>query len=185
MKIWWAKWGLALLALTAAVGCSGTAQEGAPEVIEGRSVCDECGMIIDDVRYAAALRLADGTPKVFDDIGGLLAWVMERGAESDGQRWVFDRHSGDAVPASEAFYVFSENEITPMGWGVVAFVDEAVATVQAEVKGVTVMGWEALVAAFHDGRLGIDDDHDHQMGEDHEEPKEMSTDHDDHKEVTA
>ena len=61
-------WLLVLAALSS--GCGTAVADGVPGIVEGRSVCDECGMTIDDIRLAAAWRLPDGTSRVFDDIGG-------------------------------------------------------------------------------------------------------------------
>ena len=61
-----------VMALAAACGGSDEAT-GPPEIVEGRTICDECGMIIDEIRFAASYRTADGTEHRFDDIGGMLA----------------------------------------------------------------------------------------------------------------
>ncbi len=151
--------GLLLLA-GLSTGCGEGAADGAPEIIEGRSVCSECGMIIDDVRMAAAWRLPDGTSRVFDDIGDMLV----NGYKSDDLgatgKWAFDYGTADAVPVGSAFFVASGELSTPMGWGVVAHVREQDALDLAASLNGRVFGWEGLVDAHREGNLRV---HSHDM----------------------
>jgi len=149
---------LVLVALSS--GCGATVADGVPEIIEGRSVCDECGMTIDDIRLAAAWRLPDGTSKVFDDIGGMLVNGEEVGDLDSKGRWVFDHDTGDAVPVAEASFVASGKLVTPMGWGVVAYARQKDAEAWATSLDGHVLNWEGLVASYQGGQLGM---HDHDM----------------------
>ncbi|MBC8363992.1 MAG: nitrous oxide reductase accessory protein NosL [Actinobacteria bacterium] len=145
--------GLLVLA-SFAVAC-GTAQaDGVPEIREGRSVCDECGMIIDDLSLAAAWRLPDGTPRLFDDIGGMLVNGAEYGDLTAVNRWVFDRDTADTVPAGSATFVADAGLVTPMAWGVVAFARRSDAESMAEAGGGVVLDWDGLVEAYRNGELG-------------------------------
>ena len=170
-------WILPLLMTSLAFSCSTTPQEGVPEILEGRSVCAECGMIIDDVTFAAALRLNDGTPKVFDDIGGLLSWVEYQ--EATGLMWVFDWDTRQAVPADQAFYVFNSHHLTPMGWGVAAFSKYEAASEHVNESGSDVMTWSDLGEAFHNGALGISN-HMEDMSTATEQSEEIEIEHEDH-----
>ena len=145
-------------------GCGELAADGIPEIIEGRSVCAECGMIIDDVRMAAAWRLPDGTSKVFDDIGGMLVDGYKNDELSAAGRWAFDYGTGDAVPVGSASFVASGDLSTPMGWGVVAYVREQDALDLAVSLNGHVLSWEGLVNAHREGNLRV---HGHDMEVDH------------------
>ena len=155
--------GLSVLVVLSA-GCGEAAADGVPEIIEGRSVCAECGMIIDDVRMAAAWRLPDGTSKVFDDIGGMLVDGYKHGDLEATGRWVFDYGTGDAVPAGSASFVASGGLMTPMGWGVVAYATEQDALDLAASLNGHVLSWEGLVNAHIGGNLRA---HGHDMETDH------------------
>ncbi len=178
-----ARVGTVLVALVLLATACGTAvADGVPEIIEGRSVCDECGMVIDDIRLAAAWRLPDGSPRVFDDIGGMLVHGDEMGDTGPVGKWVFDHGTGDAVPASSALFVAGGEVSTPMAWGVVAYAVEADADSLAASAGGRVVDWEGLVAAFRAGGLGVHD-HEHLGGQQHghegeaEHGTEHGTDH--------
>ena len=151
-------WLLVLAALSS--GCGTAVADGVPGIVEGRSVCDECGMTIDDIRLAAAWRLPDGTSRVFDDIGGVVVNGDEAGNLEPTGRWVFDHDTGDAVPVGEASFVASGKQTTPMGWGVVAFAHEMDAEARARSLDVRVLDWEDLVASYRAGQMGM---HDHEM----------------------
>ena len=43
-----------------------------PEIHYGEDVCDACGMLISEAKFAAASVDQDGTAHKFDDIGDLL-----------------------------------------------------------------------------------------------------------------
>ena len=64
--------GLIALVLILIAACGSATAGGPPEINYGRDICIECGMIIEDPRFAAAYRLADGSEHKFDDLGGLI-----------------------------------------------------------------------------------------------------------------
>jgi len=108
--------GMSVLAM-ALTGCGEAVADGVPEIIEGRSLCDECGMIIDDVRTAAARRLPDGTSKEFDDIGGMLVDGYRDHDLSAVSWWVFDYGPSDALLLGSDSFEDSGDLLSPMGWG--------------------------------------------------------------------
>ena len=62
----------ALLAIAVAA-CGETSEaSGPPDIQYGRDICVQCGMIINEEKFAAAYTLNDGTEKSFDDVGGLV-----------------------------------------------------------------------------------------------------------------
>jgi copper chaperone NosL len=135
--------------------CGGDSDSGPPEIVEGRTQCDECQMVIDDVRFAASYRLGDGTEKTFDDIGDMLAQGQREGELAEAEIWVYDRESGEPIPAEEASYVVSGGSVeTPMGWGVVAFTAEEAAHEAAASAEARVVDWAGLLEVSAGGEVG-------------------------------
>lgn len=117
---------LVLVALVVAGGCDREVSLSAPEVRFGQSTCHECGMILSDDRYAAAVVFARDGERVeylFDDIGELLAFD-DPGA-GQGKWYVRDAATRQWVDAPAATYVKAESLETPMGYGVAAFANPA------------------------------------------------------------
>ena len=117
-------WGLALLAalalLALGAACRADArQDRPPEVRYGEDVCDRCGMIISEPRFAAAYVTRDGVVRRFDDIGEMVLYHAEHG-ETVAAFWVHDYETEEWLPAPEASFVGSAALSTPMGHGVVA-----------------------------------------------------------------
>jgi copper chaperone NosL len=107
---------------------SGCAQEvnteEPPAIAYGQDVCDRCGMIISEEKFAAAYWTAGGEARRFDDIGGMADYVAEEG-EAVATYWVHDFVSGEWIRGEAATYVVGGGLMTPMGFGVAAFSDAA------------------------------------------------------------
>lgn len=138
---------LAVLALATLIlaACDSDEVGGAPEINYGRDICIECGMIIDDARFAAAYRLADGTEKIFDDLGGLIVNGRESGELNAASIWVSDFENEVLVEAESAYFVPTLGVASPMGHGILAFSDRSRAEAMAtELEG-EVISWETVV----------------------------------------
>ena len=162
---------LALGLLLAA--CGQEVESGAPEINYGRDICIECGMIIDDPRFAAAYRSVDGVEKTFDDLGGLI--IHARAAqELEGARvWVSDFDEQTLIDADTAHYVPTLGVVSPMGHGIIAFADRGQAEEVAADLGGEVIGWETVKELpVTEGRLG----HQHE-GSTHGNQEESHTEH--------
>jgi copper chaperone NosL len=96
--------------------------ERPPEIRYGEDICERCGMIISEPRFAAAYVTRQGTGKIFDDIGDLLIHSDESG-DDVAVYWVHDFENERWVKATEAYFVASQDLTTPMGHGIVAFSD--------------------------------------------------------------
>ena len=106
-----------LVALLATTGCAAHA-DGPPAIVLDRDACSHCGMLISEAQHAAASRAADGTTRVFDDIGCL----RSAGGATDGRRvWVHDASDGSWMDGGEATFVVSPDIRTPMAGGTLAF----------------------------------------------------------------
>lgn len=138
---------LATLSLLLLVSCSQPVDTGkAPEIVYGQDVCDRCGMIINEEKYAAAYWTKNGEARRFDDIGGMIAYIPDESEEIDTY-WVHDFATGNWIRAEQAHYVLDSDLMTPMGFGIAAFAEEdqarALAHDQADVM---VMPFAELLA---------------------------------------
>ena len=123
-----------LLLITA---CSGNAnaESQPPQIHYGEDVCEFCGMIVTEERFAAGYITAGGQEHIFDDIGDML---QSRLQESENVQAIFvhdyDEHTW--IKAESAYYALSENLPTPMLSGLAAFVSlERANEFAAELNG--------------------------------------------------
>jgi nitrous oxide reductase accessory protein NosL len=109
---------LALLALLALTGCFEEKKTGPVDIKWGREVCEQCGMIIDNPRFAAEVRGgADRKIHKFDDMGDAVLWLAKQSWAADpaAEIWVGDMDSGAWIDGRKAFYV--RVKVSPMGHG--------------------------------------------------------------------
>lgn len=119
------------------LGCGGEATLEPPTVHYGQAVCDVCGMIVSDERFAAAevvIRDGRAQTRYFDDTGEVFDLEAPAGAE---HAWyVHDMRTLEWLDAREAVYLRSEQLHTPMGLGIAAFATRAAAeAARAEFGG--------------------------------------------------
>lgn len=81
----------------------------------------------------------------FDDIGCMVEFLQEN-ESLPYALWVSDYNSGEWVRANNAWFVHSEDVVTPMGSGVVAVSNESAARELAARLSGTVLQFEALTA---------------------------------------
>lgn len=115
---------LASLALIA-TGCNRQTALVPPKIHYGLETCADCGMIIADPHYAAALawRTTPNGPTqtaVFDDIGCMLDWRHHHAGVQVAAIWVKDVRTTAWLDATSAIYVKGQRLQTPMGSGIVA-----------------------------------------------------------------
>lgn len=140
-----------IIPLLAACG-GGQNLETPPDIRYGEDVCEECSMIINEPRYAASYVLADGTVRRFDGIGEMLAYDAKH-HEDVHISWVHDFNREEWIMAKSAAFVLNSKAKTPMGWGLLAFADEASADAYlAEVGGMET-SWADLQTAVASGEL--------------------------------
>lgn len=114
---------LVMLILTACGGVT-VMPDTPPEIVYGEDVCDQCGMIISDERFASGI-VIETAPyefehRIFDDIGGLFEFVMENSDLEIASYYVHDYHSKEWLDAHDAYFVKSDELLTPMGFGLAA-----------------------------------------------------------------
>jgi nitrous oxide reductase accessory protein NosL len=135
-----------LIAIAALVlaGCSASA-DGPPDIALDRTACARCGMLVSDVRFAAAYRQEGAAPHVFDDIGCLRAAVQANPAHRTATFWFHDAVHGDWIPGRDITFAASAAIQTPMGGGYLAFRDPAAAEREAAARqGRVIRSLEAL-----------------------------------------
>ena len=112
---------LTLLIILLLTACGGQANaEPSPPVIHyGEDICEFCGMIISDERFAAGYLTADGQERIFDDLGGMFKAHLER-QETVTAFFVHDFEATKWIRAEKAHYVLSQELPTPMLNGLVA-----------------------------------------------------------------
>ncbi|MDW8326069.1 MAG: nitrous oxide reductase accessory protein NosL [Anaerolineales bacterium] len=115
----YAAWGAGALALAACAPQSAEPQP--PEIAYNHDTCDNCGMLISEVRFACASLLIKGGYRKFDDIGCLAAYHTDRPNEQAAAYFVHDYHSESWIRGESATYVHSPKIASPMGHGLAAF----------------------------------------------------------------
>jgi len=130
------------------VACAQQAGEPQPpNIAYGRDICDACGMIISEARFAAATVLTDGKALKFDDVGEMFTYHAAK-SELQVRAWfVHDYHSQNWINGQSAFYVVAKDIKSPMGTGVVAFADKSAAESFASRFNVKVMTFDEIRTA--------------------------------------
>ena len=137
----------AALALALA-GCGEPADPLAPpDIVYGEDVCDACGMILSDERFAAAT-IVDGDdgpePRRFDDIGDMFSYHRGHGDLVVHRWYVHDLDSQSWLDATTAHFVRGEGIRSPMGSGLAAFATAERAAAYAAEVGATVVSFDDL-----------------------------------------
>lgn len=126
--IWWVIFTLIGVACRA-----GNGDPRPPELMLGSDVCEECGMVVSDARYAAATIIESGpltesgsltqsghTHK-FDDLAEMFIFQAKHPEDVVRAWFVHDYETETWLRGETAVYVMSEAIHSPMGYGVVAF----------------------------------------------------------------
>jgi len=122
-------------------GCAAAAA-GPPQVHWGVDECSHCHMILSEPRYAAVARNATGEEARFDDLGCLRDWWPAHSSER-WDVWVHDARGEQWLPSASAWFADTDTH-TPMGSGILAFLDEAAAESAAAKAGP--LRWSELAA---------------------------------------
>lgn len=141
------------LLILSMVACRQKVNLGQPPTINyGQDVCDECGMIINEQRFAASYVNKAGEVWRFDDIGGMLAYDHKSNEEVHIY-WVHDYTTETWIDASQATFVLDRKLVTPMGWGVIAFMDMVGAETYVAANGGVIVSFATLRTQIETGTL--------------------------------
>lgn len=115
-----------------------------PEIAFGQESCVHCGMLIDDVRFAAAWTTPGRDEAHFDDIGCMVGEAEALPAPADAHCFVADYESGEWLAAEDAFYVHSPEIRSPMAYGLAACASGEAADRLAHATSGRVRRWRDL-----------------------------------------
>lgn len=128
-----------LILLLSACGGGTVDPNTPPEIVYGEDVCQRCGMIISDDRFAAALVVEnaanDYEQLLFDDAGEMFAYAADNSQSKIVSWFVHDFNSREWLDATSAWFVVADSLQTPMGFGVAAFAQESEAQALAQEWG--------------------------------------------------
>ncbi len=116
-----------------------------PEIAYGEERCAFCGMQIDDPRFAAAWRTAQGTERHFDDIGCMVGTYRRDRPDGDTRFFVHDYRNEAWLNAAVAIYVVAPEIKTPMAWAVLAVPDQEAARALPAYASAPTYAWELLL----------------------------------------
>ncbi len=121
-----------------------------PDLRPGRDECAECGMLISDDRFGAAvLPAGEREFRLFDDISCMLEFARDHDTDGPCRAWyVIDHDSRRWIDGASAHYLKADPDRlrTPMGSGVAAFAESGRAGAAQRQFGGTVTSAEALSA---------------------------------------
>lgn len=142
--------GLCATAVALVAACAPSNVEPTPpEIVYGQDVCDTCGMIISEPKFASALVLEDGSALKFDDLGDMFVHHMDHPNLKVRAWFVHDYGAEKWIRGETAFYVAADQIKAPMDGGLAAFADRA----SAEQFASTFSGAEVLT--FDEARAHV------------------------------
>ena len=137
-----------LLVLSLSACTARASQPTPPEIHYGEDMCSDCGMIINDPRFASSYAVEQEPGRfesfIFDDIGDMLAHMHKNQTLKAVDWWVHDFTSEEWIDAKSAFFVMSDQIKTPMNHGIAAFSGESAANKLAGDVGAKVLTWDDL-----------------------------------------
>jgi copper chaperone NosL len=142
-----------LLWVVTACGGAAKAELAPPEIHYGADLCEFCGMIISDSRYAAGYLTSDGEQHIFDDIGNMFQSHLQKQDEVRAF-FVHDYEEQRWIRAETAHYVLSPKLVTPMLHGLAAHVTAEKAEALAAEIGGEVFTFEELLAHY-EAKVGL------------------------------
>lgn len=160
------------------MGCSSSTNlDEPPEILYGQDVCEECGMIINEERFAASYVTESEEIRRFDDVGGMLLYDQKH-QEDVRVYWVHDFDTEEWIDAKDAVFVLDEGLITPMGWGLAPFATQEQAETYMAENGGVIADFVTLQQEIADGNIDPTTLSTHQHEDDIEMEEEMDHDMD-------
>jgi copper chaperone NosL len=128
-------------------GCARSATDGPPDIRLGETVCDDCGMIVSDDRFATATIIeGDRGPeaRVFDDFSCQVNYESAHPDLTIVARWSHDYETHQWLSTETAAFLRSPPLRTPMASQAAAFKTRQGAESTKQNLGGDVMDFESL-----------------------------------------
>jgi len=97
----------------------GNANRDPVKMTAGKFQGSECGMLINDLRFASQVVAPDGKTWFFDDNGCMAAWLSDKPFKDEVIIWVKDLPTDEWIDGKLAWY--SRTDATPMSYGFGAY----------------------------------------------------------------
>jgi copper chaperone NosL len=136
------------LALTAC-GKTTTDDPTPPTIHYGEDVCEFCGMITSESRFAAAYVSDDGHGHIFDDIGDMVQAHLNM-QEEVVAFFVHAYEDENWMRAETAYYTLSDRLTTPMASGLAAFASVEQAAALADELDGQVLTFDELMTHYQE-----------------------------------
>lgn len=146
---------LTTLLFTAACNGNVSTEPAPPTIHYGEDLCEFCNMIISEERFAAGYLTKDGEERIFDDIGGMFHYHLEKQEEVTAF-FVHDYEESNWIRAEKAYYVLSEELPTPMLFGIIASADLEKAELIASKSHGEVLTFDEALAHYQEQMTSMD-----------------------------
>lgn len=128
-----------ILPMLILLACSDKPEPGPVPIYYGQDICERCNMIISEKKFAAQYKTAEGAVLKFDDTGCMLHYLYGK-KDNISDIYVMDYVSYTWTDAQSAHYVWSNQIMTPMGYGIAAVGDVSQARMLAEKENGVLLG---------------------------------------------
>ena len=121
---------------------------GDPQIRYGKEACTQCGMVISDDRFAAAIRESSSREYHFDDTGCMVVYARQSPPPAGAAYYVRDFAVGGWLDAPSGSYVHSPGIKSPMAYDVAAFSSPSVASEFAKTSAAVPSSWAQLMSSL-------------------------------------
>jgi len=112
------------------------------EIKIGKYQDSDCGMVIEDLKYASQVISPSGKTYFFHDHGGFVHWLEDKSFKENAIIWVMSVDTKKWIKAKDAYY--SINDITPMGYGFGAYEKDKDSLIDYETMRLRMLRGETL-----------------------------------------
>jgi len=108
----------------------------------GKYQDSDCGMVIEDLKYASQVVSPSGKTYFFHDHGGFVDWLKDKSFKDKAVIWVMSRDTKRWIDGRKAYY--SIDDITPMGYGFGAYENDKDSLIDYETMSLRMLRGETL-----------------------------------------